>query len=864
MAKTLRRLLCVFTVSLLSLFIFIHPASSDESANKEIPLNQYGIRSTDPFVVDRFIENGREIEAVIVPGPPHPPAGSVRAEVANLPVPDIAAGTNTISNVPAMTWVFGCSATSAAMMFGHYDNSGYPNMYAGPENGGVFPMTNAAWGTTVISGETRALCPLSATRNGLDGRMTRGHVDDYWIKVDNAGPDPFIGNWTEHTQGECTGDYMGTNKSSLGNVDGSTTFYYNLDNSPLYDYVAPSGRRDGCYGMKRFVASRGYTVQSNGNFNQRISGYGGKTAGFTYANFKAEIDAGRPVLIQVVGHTMLGYGYNDPSTIYIHDTWDYLDHSMTWGGTYSDMQHTGVTVLRLTPPSGVPPVATTLISPSGTITTTTPTYTWNAVSNASYYLFWINGSETWYTASSAGCGSGTGTCSVTGSALAAGSYNTWYVRTYNSYGYGPWSSGKGFTISGGGVPPVATTLISPSGTITTTTPTYTWNAVSNASYYLFWINGSETWYTASSAGCGSGTGTCSVTGSALAAGSYNTWYVRTWNSAGYGPWSSGMNFNVGVVVVLPTATTLISPSGTITTTTPTYIWNAVSNASYYLFWINGSETWYTASSAGCGSGTGTCSVTGSALAAGSYNTWYVRTWNSAGYGPWSSGMGFTIATGGGGFNEHFTSNPTHWSQDSGSWSWNRSGWWYTAGTSGLSSQSTYNATYSNFDYSARLWRSGSTTSSSNRLWVRASSSTDSTGWPLNGYAFQYTTDGYYSVWKTVNGVHTAIQDWTWTSAINTGSAWNTLRVYASGSSGWFYINGALVATGTDFSISSGRVGVGMYRDSTSTGNEFYVDWATLTIPSAAVNPSDEQVSEAQLLLNQHPAGGRSADDGSTD
>jgi len=72
MAKTLRRLLCVFTVSLLTLFIFIQPASSDELTNSEIPFNQYGIRSTDPFVVDRFIENGREIEAVIVPGPPHP------------------------------------------------------------------------------------------------------------------------------------------------------------------------------------------------------------------------------------------------------------------------------------------------------------------------------------------------------------------------------------------------------------------------------------------------------------------------------------------------------------------------------------------------------------------------------------------------------------------------------------------------------------------------------------------------------------------------------------------------------------------------------------------------------------------------
>ena len=127
------------------------------------------------------MENGKTIDRIIVPGPPHPPAGFVRPVVANLPVPNIAAGTNTISNVPAMTWVFGCSATSAAMMFGHYDNAGYPNMFAGSTNGGDFPMTNAAWGTVVISDETRALCPLSATRNGLDGRAINGHVDDYWV-----------------------------------------------------------------------------------------------------------------------------------------------------------------------------------------------------------------------------------------------------------------------------------------------------------------------------------------------------------------------------------------------------------------------------------------------------------------------------------------------------------------------------------------------------------------------------------------------------------------------------------------------------------------------------------------------------------
>jgi hypothetical protein len=350
----------------------IHPAISDESANEEIPLNQYRIRSTNPYVVDRFIEDGKLIDEVIVPSMPHPPEGFI-SQVAMVPEPDIAAGTNTISNVPAMTWCFGCSATSAAMMFGHYDNSDYSNMYAGPTNGGVFPMTNEVWGTVVISGETRALCPLSATRLDLDERTTKGHVDDYWIKYGDAGPDPFIGNWTEHTYGECTGDYMGTNQSLLDNTDGGTTFYNYTDGAPLYDYTGcEPDNRDGCHGMRDFVESRGYTVQTLGNFNQYIYGYDGNTKGFTFEDFKTEIDAGRPVLIHVVGHTMLGYGYDDiGSTIYIHDTWDYNDHEMTWGGSYADaeMTHYGVTVLR-------PDVAASSIyvSQDGTCNGNTPCY----------------------------------------------------------------------------------------------------------------------------------------------------------------------------------------------------------------------------------------------------------------------------------------------------------------------------------------------------------------------------------------------------------------------------------------------------------------------------------------------------------
>jgi len=362
----------------------VGPAISDDSINGKIPLNPFGIRSTNPYVVNRFVENGKIIDEVIVPGQPNPPKAFSR-EAAWVPEPDVATGTNTISLVPAMTWVFGCSATSAAMMFGHYDNAGYPNMYTGPTNGGVFPMTNAIWGTVVINGEARALCPLSATRLGLDGRTTRGHVDDYWIRTGDPGPDPFIGNWEQHVHGECTADYMGTSQSLLSNVDGFTRFWFWQDNSPLYDYTGSEPtKRDGCHGLRLFAESRGYTVQTLGNFSQYIYGYNGIAQGFTFDNFKAEIDAGRPVLIHVEGHTMLGYGYDDiGSTVYIHDTWDYNDHSMTWGGVYAGMQHYGVSVLRLEGAPPTPPIAPTLsMSTFGTAVTVS----WTPIANADGYV----------------------------------------------------------------------------------------------------------------------------------------------------------------------------------------------------------------------------------------------------------------------------------------------------------------------------------------------------------------------------------------------------------------------------------------------------------------------------------------------
>src|SRR6185312_5685333 len=67
----------------------------------------------------------------------------------------------------------------------------------------------------------------------------------------------------------------------------------------------------------------------------------------------------------------------------------------------------------------------------------------------------------------------------------------------------------------------------------------------------------------------------------------------------------------GNCVPPPAAPTTISPSGTITTTTPTYTWNAVSTATSYSLLVQNTvgvavSQSVTATAAGCPSGTGTC------------------------------------------------------------------------------------------------------------------------------------------------------------------------------------------------------------------------------------------------------------------
>ena len=106
----------------------------------------YAQDEKNPHQVTTFVdEEGRQIDEIIISG--RPP--EIKAAAVTVPEPHIAMGINTVSHVPAFDWSYGCSATSAAMLFGYYDNDGYhTNMYAGPTNAGVCPMDNSTWGQT--------------------------------------------------------------------------------------------------------------------------------------------------------------------------------------------------------------------------------------------------------------------------------------------------------------------------------------------------------------------------------------------------------------------------------------------------------------------------------------------------------------------------------------------------------------------------------------------------------------------------------------------------------------------------------------------------------------------------------------------
>ena len=293
--------------------------------------------------------DGRQIVANYVNGPSDPPAERHAAREST--IVQSSGSAVSLPNFPSFDWVFGCGAVAGAMIATYYDRNGYPNIYTGPTNGGVMPLTDTSWGTwTDGNSDTWVSNPLVASQIGVDGRPMRGSIEDYWVAEGSTANDPYLTNgWTQHTWGTAIGDYMKTSQSTFGNADGESQIFYYLSGNKYHcnDMTVDNRGIDMTYGMKEFYEARGYGV--NTCFNQLTDSV--VDGGFTLTEFQAEIDSGYPVIIFLDGHFVVGYGY-DGATIYIRDTWDSDPnniYTMTWGGSYSDMAMRAVSVLHLDP-----------------------------------------------------------------------------------------------------------------------------------------------------------------------------------------------------------------------------------------------------------------------------------------------------------------------------------------------------------------------------------------------------------------------------------------------------------------------------------------------------------------------------------
>ncbi len=240
-----------------------------------------------------------------------------------------------IEDVPNYQWEYGCWGTTVAMMMGYWDRNGYPSVYDGPVNGGVAPSTT--W-----SGPHTNFFTFWAARAGHGGRATNdwGHVDNYvgtlpWNFAFKKTNDPWKTEGRAEHDPDCIGDFIGLsqfnwtnmNGESDGNINGYAFNYWDTSGASRINFTPGTNNgfavRDIQSGVRAFFRYRGY----DGDTVSRLADVYTNTpagAGFTYEDFKREIDAGFPVLMMLQDnkfsrpsdganneemHGVVGFGY---------------------------------------------------------------------------------------------------------------------------------------------------------------------------------------------------------------------------------------------------------------------------------------------------------------------------------------------------------------------------------------------------------------------------------------------------------------------------------------------------------------------------------------------------------------------------
>lgn len=258
----------------------------------------------------------------------------------SLPAAVFAAENIILTEVPDYTWYAGCFGTASGNLMGYWDRHGFPNFYTGPTAGGVAPLDSG--------GSHEGIRSLWASRAGFDGRPADqpGHIDDYWdyylddikISYESTSDDPYVRAGRPEHAPDCLGDFLGISQKKWadldgecsGNIDAFSFNFWDKNGQRRTNFVPPpSGGievRDVQSGLRAWTQWRGEDAEvfsQEVDFNPNVP----PGNGFTFADLKAEIDAGYPVLLflqnpnewsrSLAGmpranpemHGMLAYGY---------------------------------------------------------------------------------------------------------------------------------------------------------------------------------------------------------------------------------------------------------------------------------------------------------------------------------------------------------------------------------------------------------------------------------------------------------------------------------------------------------------------------------------------------------------------------
>ena len=269
--------------------------------------------------------------------------------------------------VPEAEYMYGCTPTAVGMLLGYYDLYGYgekefSNMIEGTvalksrgTDGNAYDMNafDTVLGRAIASKE---YVYRFYSRDSIE--TTPAQELEYAFKSDNKTLNTDVWN--------CLADYLGTGQYWRGNENLSTRDIYGslsaLLNSDNNEIVISDGINtrtiDGkesamLYGLDLYVKSRGYKLNASATGTYQVDVNGGH---FTFARYMREIDEGRPVVITVEGHSMVGYGYNADTMEIIFDDTSASGQRMTWNSTYNyanqNRRLLAITVIALDESSG--------------------------------------------------------------------------------------------------------------------------------------------------------------------------------------------------------------------------------------------------------------------------------------------------------------------------------------------------------------------------------------------------------------------------------------------------------------------------------------------------------------------------------